>query len=77
VAFGFRAHFATEHKKARIEAFVESNKPKLATRKSAKEPMSNITDNESAKIISSHGVIQGCSTWEFTIFQKLPIRSKK
>jgi len=48
-----------EVKKERLEAFVESNKPKLATRKSAKEPMSNVTDNQSAKIISSHGVIQG------------------
>ena len=46
-------------KKKRLETFVESNEAKLATRKSAKEPMSNVTDNESAKIISSHGVIQG------------------
>lgn len=48
-----------ERKKEQLEAFVQSNKPKVATRKSGTEPMSNLTDNESAKIISSHGVIQG------------------
>jgi transposase len=46
-------------KKERLEEFTQSQKPKVATRKSAKEPMSNVTDNESAKIISAHGVIQG------------------
>lgn len=46
-------------KKARLENFVQSHEPKQATRKSGREPMSNVTDNESAKIISAHGVIQG------------------
>ncbi len=46
-------------KKERLEGFLESNQAKRATRKCGKEPTSNVTDNESAKIISSHGVIQG------------------
>jgi transposase len=43
----------------RIENFLANNEPKKATRKGAKEIQSNVTDNESAKIISAHGVIQG------------------
>jgi transposase len=41
----------------RIERFVESNQPKEG--KTKKELQSNITDNESAKMPTSHGVIQG------------------
>lgn len=50
-------------KKARtvekIETFMAENEPKRPTRKSAKEVQSNITDNESAKLMSPHGVLQG------------------
>lgn len=41
----------------RIEKFLAQNKPKQGCR--GKEIQSNITDNESAKMVSSHGVIQG------------------
>jgi transposase len=41
----------------RIQKFLDTEKPKMGTR--GKEIQSNITDNESAKIKSSHGVIQG------------------
>jgi hypothetical protein len=41
----------------RIEAFLEANKPKPG--KQRKELQSNVTDNESAKLHSSHGMIQG------------------
>lgn len=41
----------------RIERFMGSNQPKAG--KTKKEIQSNITDNESAKMPTSHGVIQG------------------
>ncbi len=44
-------------KAEKIEHFLEENKPKVKSRSG--EAQSNITDNESAKIKSSHGVIQG------------------
>lgn len=43
----------------KIENFVAENSPKQPTRKGAKEVQSNITDNESAKLMSPHGVLQG------------------
>lgn len=43
----------------KVERFLASNEPKKPARKGAKEIQSNVTDNESAKIISAHGVIQG------------------
>jgi len=46
------------HKKAaRIEKWLEENTPKIG--KQGKEIKSNITDNESATMVSSHGTIQG------------------
>lgn len=48
-----------ERRAEKIETFLAANEPKKPTRKNAKEVQSNVTDNESAKIISSHGVIQG------------------
>ena len=41
----------------KIEHFLAENKPKLKSRKG--EAQSNITDNESAKMKTTHGVIQG------------------
>lgn len=41
----------------KIKKFVEETRPKMGTRK--KEIKSNTTDNESGKMVSSHGVIQG------------------
>ena len=41
----------------RLNAFLQENEPKLG--KGSKEVQSNLTDNESAKMPSSHGVIQG------------------
>jgi len=41
----------------RIEEFLLENEPKIGT--SGKEIQSNVTDNESAKMATSHGVIQG------------------
>jgi len=41
----------------RIEKFLSENDPKIGTR--GKEIQSNVTDNESAKMASSHGVLQG------------------
>ena len=41
----------------RIEKFLSENKPKKGSR--GKEIQSNITDIESAKMVSSHGVLQG------------------
>jgi transposase/IS5 family transposase len=41
----------------KIRRFVEETRPKVGTR--GKETKSNITDNESAKMATSHGVIQG------------------
>jgi transposase len=46
-----------ENKAKRIEKFLSENKPKIGKQK--KEIQSNITDNESAKMATSHGVIQG------------------
>ena len=41
----------------KIETFLRENKQRIGT--SGKEVQSNITDNESAKMMSSHGAIQG------------------
>jgi len=41
----------------RIEEFLATNKPKEGCR--GKEIQSNVTDNESGKLVSSHGVVQG------------------
>ena len=46
-----------EQKATRIEQFLAENEPKIGL--SGKEIQSNVTDNESAKLTSSHGVIQG------------------
>jgi transposase len=46
-----------KQKADRIEQFLSKNKPKTGTR--AKEIQSNVTDNESAKMATSHGVLQG------------------
>ncbi len=44
-------------KAEKIEKFLSENEPRIG--KSGKEIQSNITDNESAKMKTSHGVIQG------------------
>jgi transposase len=41
----------------RIEEFLSENEPKIGSR--GKEVQSNVTDNESANLTSSHGVLQG------------------
>ena len=41
----------------RIEKFLPEKKPKIGS--GGKEIQSNVTDNESAKLASSHGVVQG------------------
>jgi transposase len=41
----------------RIEEFLSKNQPKIGAR--GKEIQSNVTDNESAKMATSHGVLQG------------------
>lgn len=41
----------------RIEKFLAANEPKQGRR--GKEVQSNVTDNDSAKMVSSHGVVQG------------------
>lgn len=46
-----------KQKVARIEKFLTENEPKIGTR--GKEIQSNVTDNESAKMATSHGVLQG------------------
>ncbi len=46
-----------EKKAARIERFLRENRPKYGPK--AKEITSNVTDNESARMWSSHGSIQG------------------
>ncbi len=46
-----------KQKAARIERFLEANEPREG--RMGKEVQSNITDNESAKMKSSHGIIQG------------------
>ena len=54
-----RAHFIAKLKKqaAKIETFLEKNEPKPG--KQRKEVRSNVTDNESATMTTSHGTIQG------------------
>jgi transposase len=54
-----RAHFVAKLKKqaAKIEDFLEKNEPKPG--KQRKEVQSNVTDNESAMMTTSHGTIQG------------------
>jgi Transposase and inactivated derivatives len=46
-----------EQKAARIERFLAKNTPRIG--RMGKEVQSNVTDNESAKMKSSHGIIQG------------------
>jgi hypothetical protein len=46
-----------ESKAKRIEKFLSEQKPKIGAQ--GKEIQSNVTDNESAKMATSHGVIQG------------------
>lgn len=46
-----------ERQAERIESFLTDAEPKKGTRN--KEIQSNVTDNESAKMVTSHGVIQG------------------
>jgi len=46
-----------KHNAERIEKFLSENEPKIGTR--GKEIQSNVTDNESAKMATSHGVLQG------------------
>jgi len=45
------------HQVARLNAFLQTQSPKIG--KGRKEIQSNITDNQSAKMPTSHGVIQG------------------
>jgi transposase len=54
-----RADFIAKLKKqaAKIEQFLEKNEPKAG--KQRKEVQSNVTDNESATMTTSHGTIQG------------------
>ena len=46
-----------EKQAARIEAFLAANEPKRG--KQGQELQSNVTDNESAKMFTAHGVLQG------------------
>jgi len=46
-----------KQKAEKIEKFLQENEPRKGV--TGKEVQSNITDNESAKMVSSHGVIQG------------------
>lgn len=46
-----------KQKADRIEEFLSQNEPKAGS--SGKEVQSNVTDNESAKMATSHGVVQG------------------
>ena len=46
-----------KQKADRIEQFLSENEPKIGSR--GKEIQSNVTDNESAKMATSHGVVQG------------------
>jgi hypothetical protein len=46
-----------KQKADRIERFLAENEPKVGS--TGKEIQSNVTDNESAKLTTSHGVIQG------------------
>lgn len=46
-----------KQKADRIEKFLSENEPKIGSQ--GKEIQSNVTDNESAKLTTSHGVLQG------------------
>jgi hypothetical protein len=46
-----------KQKAEKIKKFLEENEPRKGT--TGKEVQSNVTDNDSAKMVSSHGVIQG------------------
>ena len=46
-----------KQKADRIEEFLSENEPKIGSR--GKEIQSNVTDNESSKMATSHGVLQG------------------
>jgi transposase len=46
-----------KQKADRIEKFLSENEPKIGSQ--GKEIQSNVTDNESAKMATSHGVVQG------------------
>jgi transposase len=46
-----------KQKSDRIEKFLSENEPKIGS--GGKEIQSNVTDNESAKMATSHGVVQG------------------
>jgi transposase len=46
---------------ARIDQFLKTQAPRMGQGKRLKEVKSNITDNQSAKMTSSIGTIQGCS----------------
>jgi transposase len=46
-----------KQKAEKIDKFLRENNPRLGT--SGKEVQSNTTDNESAKMVTSHGVVQG------------------
>jgi hypothetical protein len=46
-----------KQKADRIEKFLSENEPKIGSR--GKEIQSNVTDNDSAKMATSHGVLQG------------------
>jgi transposase len=46
-----------QHQVERLNQFLQEEKPKIG--KNGKEIQSNVTDNQSAKMPSSHGVIQG------------------
>jgi len=46
-----------KQKADRIDKFLSENEPKIGAR--GKEIQSNVTDNESAKMATSHGVVQG------------------
>ena len=46
-----------KQKADRIEKFLSENEPKIGSR--GKEIQSNVTDNESAKMATSHGILQG------------------
>jgi transposase len=48
------------HQAARIEAFLTANEPKRG--KHGHEVQSNVTDNDSAKMHTAHGVIQGSNS---------------
>lgn len=46
-----------QRKVDKIEKFLKENEPKIGT--TGKEIQSNVTDNESAKLKTSHGIVQG------------------